>query len=169
VPYNGQVPKPEGERQRRNRPAYDGIQIESDDIIRGFELPDLGFEWHERTIVWWETWRSAPQSKLMTETDWQFLIETALLHHRLFTMSQRMSAGQLMQVASELRQREGQLGATWSDRAKMRIKIDNVYDYLPKEEQKNRTVDFHDEYMRLITEAEKLTQEANGDATSGDS
>ena len=84
----GPAPKPDGERRRRNKPAVPSTVLSVDDEVRGPELPG-GFDWPGPTREWWETWRSSPQASAFTETDWGFLLDTALLayyllHHTLF-------------------------------------------------------------------------------------
>jgi hypothetical protein len=85
-----------------------------DGSLLGFELPEE-YDWQRITRHWWDTWRRSPQSRAFSETDWNFLLETAFLHAELV-------AGNA-QVASELRLRESKLGATLEDRQKLRIQV----------------------------------------------
>lgn len=43
------------------------------------ELPD-GFPWPDRTKAWWETLGQAPFAVVAEATDWEFLLDTALVH-----------------------------------------------------------------------------------------
>lgn len=67
------------------------------------------------TLAWWETWRSSPQAQAFTETDWDFLVDTALLHARFWKGDEK--------VAGELRLRVAKFGATPEDRARLRMQI----------------------------------------------
>lgn len=76
------------------------------------ELPD-DFDWPERTREWWSMWGSSPLSADYTETDWDFLLDTAMLHAKFWQ-------GDVKQAA-ELRLRVAKYGATPEDRARLRI------------------------------------------------
>lgn len=78
-------------------------------------LPD-GEAWHPRTVAWWETWRDSPQAQAMLATDWDALLDTALLHHLLWSRHQ-------MPLAAEIRLRVAKFGATLEDRARLRMKV----------------------------------------------
>lgn len=115
MPGRGPVPKPDGERRRRNKPAVPTTVVSGDGEIRGPELP-AGYDWPAPTRGWWETWRSSPQATTFTDTDWGFLLDTALLHAELW-------AGNAA-CASELRLRVAKFGATPEDRARLRMSIE---------------------------------------------
>lgn len=110
---HGPAPKDPAERRRRNRVepltvmAGDGKQ-------RGPGLPDV-FDWPEATLAWWETWRTCPQSSSFTDTDWAFLLDTAILHAE-FWLGDRS-------VAAELRLRAAKFGATPEDRLRLKIAV----------------------------------------------
>lgn len=106
--------------QRRDEAAL--TKVAPDDAVRGPDLPELDDDtegnprgWPRQTRRWWETWRKAPQSQTFTDTDWDFLLETALIH-RAFTL------GDLKQAA-ELRLRVAKFGATPEDRMRLRLQI----------------------------------------------
>ena len=86
----------------------------ADGQVHGPELPDT-YDWPEPTLTWWDTWRKSPQAQAFTDTDWSFLLDTALLHARFWGGE----AGQ----ASELRLRVAKFGATPEDRARLRLSI----------------------------------------------
>lgn len=65
------------------------------------------------TKKWWETWKASPQAETFTATDWSFLLDTAILHARLW-----QGDGS---VAAELRIRVAKFGATVEDRARLRM------------------------------------------------
>jgi hypothetical protein len=74
--------------------------------------PD-GSEWPAQTVEWWAMWGRSPLSALFTETDWSELLDTALLHARLWSGE--------VSIAPELRLRVAKFGATPEDRARLRI------------------------------------------------
>jgi hypothetical protein len=67
------------------------------------------------TLAWWETWRNSAQAKTFTQTDWDFLTDTALLHARFWAGDAK--------VGAELRLRVAKFGATPEDRARLRMQI----------------------------------------------
>jgi hypothetical protein len=80
------------------------------------ELPPLpdGEPWHPRTVQWWATWRDAPQAEHFMATDWDFLVDTALMHNAMWTKGQ-------WTLAQEVRLRVAKYGATPEDRARLRM------------------------------------------------
>lgn len=88
--------------------------VQSDGSVRGPELPD-SHEWPDATRSWWHTWRCSAQAKGFTDTDWSFLLDTAVLHAE-FWLGDRS-------VAAELRLRAAKFGATPEDRARLKIEI----------------------------------------------
>ncbi|MEV7425147.1 hypothetical protein [Streptomyces sp. NPDC091212] len=102
--------------------------IVPDDELRGPELPDgvLGVntktgeltEWHPMTRAWWQTWRESAQASTFTDTDWSFLLDTALMHHSMWDKGQ-------WTLAAEVRLRAAKFGATPEDRARLKLKVDD--------------------------------------------
>jgi hypothetical protein len=92
---------------RRRTPA---VTVVPDTIVRGPELPD-GYEWPDATRSWWQHWRESPQAQTFIETDWSFLLDTALLHAEFWL-------GDLSRGA-ELRLRVAKFGATAEDRRRL--------------------------------------------------
>ena len=72
-------------------------------------------EWPQRTRDWWEMWVASPQADTFSSTDWDFLLDTALLHARLWR-------GEVT-AAPELRLRVAKFGATPEDRARLRMQF----------------------------------------------
>lgn len=112
----GPAPKDPAKRRRTNADPVPATVVVPDGEVRGPELP-AGFDWPEQTRDWWETWRRSPQAQAMTETDWSFLLDTAMLHGEFW-------AGNLA-VGAELRLRVAKFGATPEDRARLRLQIDS--------------------------------------------
>jgi hypothetical protein len=116
----GPAPKDPSVRRRRNADPIPTVTVAADLKLRGPDLPrgvlPKGEEWHPRTQAWWQTWRLSAQSKTFTPTDWDFLIDTALMHHTMWLKGR-------WEFASELRLRAGKFGATPEDRARLRLQV----------------------------------------------
>jgi hypothetical protein len=113
VAGRGPAPKDPAERRRRNLPAELTVVI-PDGEIHGPELPD-SLEWPSATVEWWATWRRSAQAQTFTDTDWSFLVDTAILHAE-YWLGDRS-------VAAELRLRVAKFGATPEDRARLKIAV----------------------------------------------
>lgn len=131
----GQGPAPKDPDKRARRNAVPGTQdLAPDGELRGFPLPRKGFsttskvktpdgwtslredhEWPDETRRWWLNWRKSAQAQTFTDSDWDFLLETALLHAQFWLGDNS--------VASELRLRVAKFGATPEDRARLRIRV----------------------------------------------
>lgn len=123
----GPAPKDPASRARRNAesvairilpkllaeqpalPEFD-VQVELDG-----ELVSQRFVWPERTREWWQMWADSPLSTEFTSTDWSELLDTALLHARVWS-------GEIRWMP-ELRQRTAKYGATPEDRLRLRIQF----------------------------------------------
>jgi hypothetical protein len=121
----GPAPKDSSRRARRNAQPVALKVVEAIPTSQP-ELPDFDiqvtvdggvewqrFEWPVRTREWWKMWAESPLSADFTQTDWDFLMDTALIHARYW-------GGDLKQAA-ELRLRVAKFGATPEDRARLRI------------------------------------------------
>lgn len=116
----GPAPKSSDRRARRNADPVAGRSLR---LVRSAapDLPSLGMnadgsdvEWHPRTVDWWDVWRRSELAKDFTESDWSFLIDTALMHHAMWSKGQ-------WTLAAEVRLRVAKFGATPEDRARLRI------------------------------------------------
>lgn len=87
------------------------------------------FYWPKVTLEWWDMWASSPLAKDFTQTDWAFLMDTAMVHARFWKGDRS--------AASELRLRVAKFGATPEDRARLRI-VFAVADELDQAEQQER-------------------------------
>jgi len=127
---------PDRDAVRRNkRPEFTKLVAGSDPM--GFELPDdvlpqlkldgelqwdldglpIREEWHPQTVRWWRHWRTSPQaSRMLSEPDWDFLLDTALMHHKMWSQGR-------WDFAAELRLRVAKFGATPEDRLRLRSEI----------------------------------------------
>jgi hypothetical protein len=115
----GPAPKDPATRRRRNVAPTPTV-IVPDDEIRGPELPagvlPGAEQWHPRTREWWETWRRSAQAQSFTATDWDFLLDTALMHHTMWLKGR-------WEFAGELRLRAAKFGATPEDRQRLRMAV----------------------------------------------
>jgi hypothetical protein len=110
--------------------AQDTIRLVADGKLRGFPLPSGWVtnpktgeveDWHPATVKWWTDWRKSPQAtRMLTRVDWDYLLDTALLHHRMWKTGN-------VELASEVRLRVANFGATIADRQRLRadIALDN--------------------------------------------
>lgn len=117
----GRPPKETTLRQgtgRINPNHFETIEIDGE--IRGPELPDGPDypDWHPQTRLWWESWRASAQAQKFLATDWDFMLETAFLHTKLWRTNRNGDA-----LAAEIRQRVAKFGATPEDRQRLRMKI----------------------------------------------
>lgn len=110
----GPAPKPDDTRARRNKPPAPAQNLSVDGELRGPTLPK-GMTWPEPTKKWWLNWRKSAQAKTFVASDWDFLLETALLHAAFWDGDKT--------VAAELRLRVAKFGATPEDRLRLRMNI----------------------------------------------
>lgn len=107
----GPAPKAASSRARRNQTGPE--------TVLPFEpcaqppLPE-GVPWSDRTIAWWRQWGDSARSELFTFSDWEFLLDTALIHTDIWGNWNFDRLG-------ELRIRVAKFGATPEDRARLRI------------------------------------------------
>lgn len=108
----GPAPKPPDRRVRTNADPIPTTKIRFERAPQP-ELP-AGVDWHPRTRAWWATWGRSPQAEHFMATDWDFLLDTALMHHAMWT-------GGAWTLAAEVRLRVAKYGATPEDRARLRM------------------------------------------------
>ena len=112
----GPAPKTSGRARRNADPTPTTIlRFENVDQPKLPELP-AGERWCEATLNWWEMWGNSPQAEHFGTTDWDFLMDTALLHQAVWGC---MDLGKL----AELRIRVAKFGATPEDRARLRMQF----------------------------------------------
>jgi len=109
---SGPLPKPPDQRARRNK---DHRQPRTYDIKPSKQprLPGRPSDWHERTLAWWDNLRDFPVLQDVTAAEWDYLIETALVHTAFWNGD--------LDRATELRLRMAKFGVTAEDRARLRI------------------------------------------------
>jgi hypothetical protein len=113
------------ERHTRARNDAKSIQLVSDGKTRGPAIPRNALRdkqgnvlpWHPQTIRWWNNWRKSPQAiRMMTGPDWDFLLDTALMHHQMWQYGR-------WELAAEVRLRVQKFGATPEDRARLGLEV----------------------------------------------
>ncbi len=108
----GPAPKDPSRRVRRGS-SYEQTVIG----FKPAEQPALpeGFPWPDETVAWWSMLRSEPIAALLTAADWEFLLQTALLHADYWSGN--------LERASELRIRLKDFGITLTGRASLRLQF----------------------------------------------
>lgn len=112
MPAMGPAPKDPSQRARRNKDVVPQVRLQ----FTPYKPPPLpkGIEWHPMTRNLWDAWRRSPMAQLMGETDWAYMLDTALMHHTMWDKGR-------WEFAAEVRQRLAQFGATPLDRMRLRI------------------------------------------------
>ena len=113
----GKGPAPKAVRSRPNDTARRQAEMKKltdDGELRGPDLPDG--DWHPRTLVWWDTWRRSPQAQHMGQVDWDFMVDTAMMHSAMWNGDLKMAA--------EVRIRVAKFGATPEDRLRLKVQVD---------------------------------------------
>lgn len=111
----GPAPKVTASRERDEKRRHAGKQtLDADGELRGPDLPEA--DWHPATVAWWSTWRKSAQAKLLIDTDWSFLLDTALMHNAMWS-------NQRWEFAAEIRLRVAKFGATLEDRQRLKLDV----------------------------------------------
>lgn len=113
----GPAPKDPAKRARRNKDAIPTTVLPFKAAPQP-KLPQpprwLG-AWPAQTRKWWERWGESPQAALFSAVDWDFLVDTALIHAQVWKGD--------TDKLGELRLRVAKFGATMEDRARLRIQF----------------------------------------------
>lgn len=129
----GRKPTPEGQKKINNHPTMEWTEVEDVPFDGPWpELPDTYSDaagepekderWTSSTRRWFNVMKRMPHAVLWHEAEWEFLLLTAMVHHRFV----RGNTG----AAGELRRREKDMGNTADARRDLRIK------YVPKATEK---------------------------------
>lgn len=117
----GHGPAPTGDRSRaRDNKAV--TQLVATGEVRGPELPDpkvalpKGEKWHPQTLAFWDALRRSPLMANEDDVSWSVLLDTALMHHKMWQNGR-------WDFAAELRLRLAKYGATPEDKARLRVTI----------------------------------------------
>jgi hypothetical protein len=153
----GQGPPPALNRAR-DRDTASRETVKSDGKRGGYDLPDDVLpvdaktgkreEWHPVTVRWWENWRLSPQGvKMMTDPDWDYMLDTALMHHQMW-----MSGGKNSERAAEIRIRVAEFGATPAARMRLRMEVTIPEEFAAgREAGSNNVTDLEDRRKRLAS------------------
>ena len=119
----GPAPKDPSTRARSNADPIPSKKVVAPPVrqprLPTFKVPSpltgraINFVWPAQTKAWWKMWGDSPLSADFTDTDWSFLLDTAILHARYWRGD--------VKAAAELRLRVAKFGATPEDRARLRI------------------------------------------------
>lgn len=109
----GPAPKDADQRRRRNT-TEPPVVVSADGKAHGPALPD-SIDWPDATRAWWRTWQTCAQASTFTDTDWSFLLDTAILHMEFWDGDRS--------VAAELRLRAAKFGATPEDRQRLKLAV----------------------------------------------
>lgn len=146
----GHGPAPKGERSRkRDTPEFEDVadtgELHGPPLPEG-ALPD-GEPWHPQTVALWESLRRSPLLANEPDLGWQFLIDTALMHHTMWTKGK-------WEFASEVRLRVAKFGATPEDRMRLKVKIATPRDLgQPTTQAKATVTDIRSRRSRLTEDA----------------
>ncbi|AGI12272.1 minor tail protein [Mycobacterium phage FF47] len=94
-------------------------------------------KWPQQTVDWWEHWKDSALNEGFLQHDWDYLLDTAILHAKHWLGLDAKAAG-------ELRQRQAKFGVTPEDRARLRIIVVSA--------------DNAEEAKRVREEADRLNQ-----------
>lgn len=157
----GRGPAPKEDPIRRNKPTIPKDEITPDTVVRGFPLPVFTvqnqygeeeiFQWHSRTQEWWEKTRRSPQAKVMAESDWEAMVETAMIHTRFYNGG--LKPTEFTNLAAELRRRMAAHGATYEDRLRLRMVIDTAQTEIEQEAEIKEAAKKAVNYLERLTKA----------------
>lgn len=127
---HGAPPKERRSRDRANpertklpqdnthRQIVRGAKYFGPDLPKGAEVLPEGEDWHPQTRSWWNHWRRSPQaSRMLSDPDWDFLLDTALMHHIMWAKGR-------WEFSAEVRIRVAKFGATVEDRLRLKSEIE---------------------------------------------
>lgn len=112
---HGPPPKPADQRARGKRSDVIPLRIITQEEKAEQPLLPAAVDWHIQTIAWWHKWRESALSQDFTSMDWDYLLDTAMVHTRFWNGDQK--------AAAELRLRVANFGQTPADRARLRIQV----------------------------------------------
>lgn len=122
MPGRGPAPSSRRVRQRDEAALEAALEtLEETGELAGSPLPEGvlpdGEAWHPQTLALWDALRRFPTLADEPDLGWQFLIDTALMHHTMWTKGR-------WEFASEVRLRVAKYGATPEDRLRLKVKVE---------------------------------------------
>lgn len=117
------VRKDPAQRARGNKPPAPSVTLTfnpgTQPELPSFQVSDDNglheYQWPAATRDWWQMWAESAQAESFTATDWSFLLDTAVIHAKLWMGNAA--------AAAELRLRVAKFGATPEDRARLRMQF----------------------------------------------
>ena len=101
-----------------NRQIVRGDKLFGPELPEGSEVLPDGEDWNSVTRQWWDSWRRSPQaSRMLSDPDWDFLLDTALMHHIMWSKGR-------WEFSAEVRIRVAKFGATVEDRLRLKSEIE---------------------------------------------
>ena len=81
----GRGPQPKDPKRRARGAKSDPMGTTVIEFVRADQppLPD-DLDWPDRTREWWQMWAESPLSEHFMASDWDFLLDTALLHRSVW-------------------------------------------------------------------------------------
>jgi len=116
---NTVMPKPPGQRQRRNRAAT-GASLEAQPAVKAPLPPG---DWHPMTVAWWDTIWDSPMAAEWVAADLPALYRLAALDD-MFWGEPR--AQERVRLGSEIRQQQMQFGLTPMSRRQLQWEVRRV-------------------------------------------
>jgi hypothetical protein len=118
----GRAPSETRSRKRdADRREKEMTAVEDTGELHGPALPEGVLPddepWHPQTLALWDSLRRSPLLANEPSLGWQFLIDTALMHHTMWTKGR-------WEFASEVRLRVAKFGATPEDRMRLKVKVE---------------------------------------------
>lgn len=109
-------PSQRARRNAENRPfrVIEHLRVEQPPLPPKFPYDGKMYAWPALTREWWDHWSDTTLNEGFTVHDWDYLMDTAVIHAKHW-MGLDMKAG------GELRQRLAKFGVTPEDRARLRI------------------------------------------------
>lgn len=118
--FQGRPPKEDAVRRRHRADTVPSVELTDHAKVYGPELPTWR-KWLLPTMQWWQAWRTSPQAVFFVETDWHELLCAAVLYDDYWNPD--TTSGQRLRISAELRGRTCRFGATYEDRAKLRMRL----------------------------------------------
>lgn len=119
-------PRDAARREAASTTVVDAGALYGPELPEGV-LPDEQ-SWHPQTLALWAALRRNPLLADEPDLGWQFLIDTALMHHTMWAKGR-------WEFASEVRLRVAKYGATPEDRMRLKVKIATPVDSAAAAEQ----------------------------------
>lgn len=109
-------PSQRARRNAENRPfrVIEHVRVGQPELPPGFPYDGKRYKWPPITKTWWDHWSDTTLNDGFTVHDWDYLMDTAVIHAKHWL-------GLDMKAGGELRQRLAKFGVTPEDRARLRI------------------------------------------------